>query len=297
MKLVNPFETEGKWFKANLHCHSLASDGDRTTADRVVQYRERGYDVLALTDHRITHDITAFADDGILVISGMEDHPDCYFGGDMYHFVCLNVPFGFERDLPADANDRISAVRQAGGEVILAHPYWCGHNVNHVMAVSGYIGLEVYNACCTPIGKGYSSVVWDDVLAEGRVVPAVAVDDTHYSDRDMCKGWTMIKAKELTIEAIMGALRCGCYYATNGPEIKTLTIADGKAKVTCSPVKEIHFMSRRSIGLSIYAEAGQTLENAEIDIRPDACYVRVELVDETGLRAWSNPFIVDADKQ
>jgi len=40
-KLVNPFEAEGTWFKANLHTHTTTSDGDVNVAVKVKQYRDK----------------------------------------------------------------------------------------------------------------------------------------------------------------------------------------------------------------------------------------------------------------
>ena len=47
--LTNPFETEGKWFKAALHVHTTSSDGDVDVATRLNQYRDKGFDVVAIT--------------------------------------------------------------------------------------------------------------------------------------------------------------------------------------------------------------------------------------------------------
>jgi predicted metal-dependent phosphoesterase TrpH len=47
----NPFELAGKWHKANLHTHTTVSDGRVSAAQRVEQYRDASYSVLAITDH------------------------------------------------------------------------------------------------------------------------------------------------------------------------------------------------------------------------------------------------------
>ena len=90
MALVNPFDCEGNWYKANLHCHTTKSDGDATVKERVEQYRNAGYDILALTDHRVTNEVAGLSDDDFLVISGIESHPLIKPDGG-YHLVCLNV--------------------------------------------------------------------------------------------------------------------------------------------------------------------------------------------------------------
>src|SRR6187399_2208258 len=43
--------TAPRWYKGNLHTHTLNSDGDSTPDEVVRWYREHGYDFLVLTDH------------------------------------------------------------------------------------------------------------------------------------------------------------------------------------------------------------------------------------------------------
>jgi len=289
--LVNPFQQEGNWYKANLHTHSKTSDGTETVEERVRQYRNNGYSILALTDHDKTNDVTGVTTKEFLGISGMETHPASPLPGDVYHLVCLNVPYGFALPGELDANSRIQRVKDAGGEAIYAHPYWCGHNFNHMVLVNGYIGIEVYNATCSKIGKAYSSVQWDDLLSNGYHLPAVAVDDCH-GGRDLFMGWTMIKARDLTVKSIMDALRTGSYYASCGPQINDFGIRDGKAFVECSPAAEIHLISQAYFGGSRYADNGPDVTSAEIGIDPNMRYVRAEVVDRQGRRAWTNPILL-----
>lgn len=45
-----------RWFKGNLHTHSLWSDGDHFPEPVSMWYRERGYDFLAISDHNTLHE-------------------------------------------------------------------------------------------------------------------------------------------------------------------------------------------------------------------------------------------------
>jgi hypothetical protein len=53
----NPYETVDfdSWgqYKADLHCHTTASDGDNTLTEMVEEHYAQGYDALAVTDHGI----------------------------------------------------------------------------------------------------------------------------------------------------------------------------------------------------------------------------------------------------
>lgn len=55
--IVNPYESVDwstyKTYLANLHTHTTASDGDVTLTDMVEAYYEKGYDILAITDHGV----------------------------------------------------------------------------------------------------------------------------------------------------------------------------------------------------------------------------------------------------
>ncbi|MFA5866136.1 MAG: CehA/McbA family metallohydrolase [Phycisphaerae bacterium] len=289
--LINPFDCEGNWYKANLHAHTTTSDGDTPFRQRIRQYRENGYAILALTDHDQTNDIANLASKDFLILNGMETHPPCPIAGDNYHLVCLNVPFGFTLPENADANTRIEMVKQAGGEVMYGHPYWCGHRLEHILNVKGFLGIEVFNATCTKIGKGFSNVQWDDLLNHGLNVPAVAVDDVH-GGRDMFMGWTMIKAKDLTVNSVMEALRGGCFYASCGPTINDFRILNGSVVLKCSPAAEIHFIGQKYCGLSVYADDDPDLTWAEFPLQEGLRYIRGEVVDRKGRRAWTNPIIL-----
>ena len=53
----NPYSTVDfdSWgqYKADLHCHTTASDGDADMDDMIEEHYAQGYDALALTDHGI----------------------------------------------------------------------------------------------------------------------------------------------------------------------------------------------------------------------------------------------------
>lgn len=285
-ELVNPFLQEGNWYKAALHVHSTTSDGDVTVPERMKQYREKGYDVVAITDHWKTNPIAGLSDDTFLVINGMEAHPQ----GN--HFVCLNLPEGFEIKKDLEPQHVIDMVNAAGGGVIYAHPYWLGHTIDNLLSVEGYIGIEVYNGVCeVSIAKGYGNVHWDQLLGKGKILPAIATDDVHHSE-NVNLGWTMVRAKELTIKAIMDALKAGCYYASCGPTINDYRVEEGIVKIKCSPAARICFSGQTSHGSVVNSQDGKPLTTAEWKPSEKCKFVRVEVIDADGKHAWTNPIVL-----
>lgn len=290
MQLVNPFQHSGKWYKANLHTHTLNCGDDIDIAKRIEQYKTAGFNILAITDHDQAHDVSGLSSDDFLVISGTELHPPCH-GWHQHHFICLNVPADFSTPLDTDANTVVKMVKQAGGEVIYAHPYWNGHTIKHLLDVEDYLAIEVFNSTCTISGRAYSSVHWDQLLNAGRIVSGIAADDTHI-ENDLFKGWIHIKAAELSVKAVMEALRTGCFYSSCGPAIEDFHIENSTAKIKTSPVTEIHFIGQgKFYGRSFYADNGDLLTNAELALADGFEYLRAEIIDQNGKHTWTNPII------
>lgn len=288
---INPFQQPGQWYRGNTHTHSTESDGKLSIVDRFAAYREKGYDFLVLTDHRKVNDVQDYSTSDFLAISGSEVHPQNPYGGATYHIVAINIhePVNCAKMHPNAVLDDIKA---QGGEAVLCHPYWCGHTVSDFLPLRGYFAVEVYNDTCMGIGKGFSEQAWDDLLDRGGPVFGIAADDAHGVTHDCFHGWVMVKSPELTLEGIMEALRTGAFYSTLGPEISDITVthADKKITVKCSAAQSIVFKAECHRGRRVLAPEGATLTEATYQVPEDAKYVRVEVTDETGKKAWSNPF-------
>ncbi len=63
---------EGRFYKANLHCHSTVSDGKNTPEEMKDFYKANGYDILAITDHELLVDHSHLSDPDFLVLTGYE---------------------------------------------------------------------------------------------------------------------------------------------------------------------------------------------------------------------------------
>ena len=226
--LTNPFALSTDdgytWLKGNLHSHTTNSDGKATPQERLDGYVGQGYDFLCLSDHhKITFIDTVQAPSDFVLIQGAELHPDNPFGGQRHHFVCLNL----HEDMNAEKmppQHVIDEVRRQGGAVWLAHPHWSSVNIlRDAVPLSGFAGIEVFNTTCRCAGRGESSVHWDDWMdLEDRLYPALANDDSHALEadqRDTYQGWTWVRVKERTADAVVAALVAGASYGSTGPAI------------------------------------------------------------------------------
>lgn len=296
MHFSSPFAQAGQWFKGQLHVHSTASDGERTPEQVAGWYRRRGYHFVALTDHGVQSESQALADD-FVTLTGMEVQGIDPAAG-LYHLVGLGMqaPARLGGSAASSMQEAIHRLRDAGGLVVVAHPYWSGHMSRDLLSLEGCLGLEVYNGGCeVDDAKGFATVHWDDLLAAGQRLWGLAVDDAHWrdGDHDAGLGWVWVKAQGLTPGAILEALARGHFYASSGPRIHALELDGEWLRVRCSPVPSIDFVGRGHRSRRVTAPAGETLREASYRLRREQGYVRVACRDTQGCWAWSNPVFLD----
>ena len=288
----NPFLVSGRWYRGNLHMHSTNSDGLKSPADAVAWYRDAGYDFVALSDHRVVSDTTAFAQPGFVTIPGIEMHGPDPYTGERYHILATGVS-GFERSddtwSPQEAIDRVNA---GGGLAVMAHPYWLGQSAHDMLEIEGFVGMEVFNSVCDVTkAKGFSGQTWDEYLLQAGLTWGFATDDSHWKHGAEGRGWVMVRTEDFTPAGLVAALRCGHFYSTMGPEIQDLQVNDGEVRVRTSPAARISFIAARARGSSQRAGA-EPLTAASHELGGEEIFVRVEVEDATGRVAWSNPILV-----
>ncbi len=102
----------------------------------------------------------------------------------------------------------------------------------------------------------------------------------------------MVQAEELTEGAVLEALRKGRFYATTGPEIHQIEIRDEREiVVSCSPAESVIFYSNTPWvkGRSVIRP---NMTECRYLIDRDDSFVRVEVRDKEGRKAWSSPIRV-----
>ncbi len=290
----NPFDSPGVWLKGNLHTHSSRSDGDRDPDDVVRWYADRGYDFLAITDHRTRTIVDPPDGSSLIMLPSMELNGwDASFNGE-YHLTGIGLASMSDSERGISLQTAVDEVKADGGIAILAHPHWLGIAPDEILPVTGLDGLEVFNATCDATnGKGESGHLWDYALDAGMSLHGFAVDDTHWRMPDAGKAWVMARSETRTTAGISESLAAGCFYSTQGPTIHEFTVERHAAYARCSPVAEIRFISQRNFGTRIRAENGP-IEEAEFTFRSGEKYVRLVCIDGDGRMAWSNPFATAA---
>jgi len=296
MRPFSAFSAKGEWFRGNCHTHTVLSDGKETAEALVEAYRKKGYDFLVFTDHdKCQDDVTALQRKGFLVINGVELHPPTRSPvGGGHHIVAIGVEKSPPRSFRENGSARsvISWIHRNGGMAIYGHPYWTGHDIENMKEGRAALGVEVFNAVCANMrGLGDSSVHLDQALSRGFRWTVFATDDVHMKKRDAFGGWIVVKANTLSRRAVMNAIRKGRFYASTGPEIRSLSLKRGVARIVCSPVRKIVWHSEGPGGTRM-ASQGKPLTTGEFSVKMLGRrynYLRVEIIDAKGRKAWSNP--------
>lgn len=278
------------FYKANFHCHTTRSDGRLDPAAAVGFYRDTGYDILSITDHRKVTEISCSRP---LIIPGIE--LDYVLPGQWVHILGLGMSkgIGARWDCSGTPQDGIDLIRSLGGIAVLAHPAWSLNTPAFIGSLSGLSGVEIWNSVSTlPLNgeRAESSSLLDVTWASGgELLPVFANDDSHSYRDEAGVAATMVQAEELAEASVMEALRAGRFYATTGPGIRQIEIPDGREIIVhCSPAESIIFYSD-----SPWAEGrvlmGHGITEGRYRIQQNDHFVRIEIRDSAGRKAWSSP--------
>ena len=284
------FRYSGRGIKTGLHCHTTRSDGGLSPTETVERYRSKGFQCVGITDHGQVTQLESSLGDEILVLQATEN------GGDP-DLIGIGVESAVEPSLPLPERARLLAGQ--GGFTIAAHPTHCGALPSGYTDCDDLMALEIYNAYCdAAYTNGYALELWDMVLGQGKRVWGVAADDAHLNPRkryysDAGFGWVEVWADALTQESVLSALKQGAFFSTQGPVFDEIAVEEETISLACSPVEQIRWRTFGKVGYVEYASEDRQLTSSSLPdwFRPSR-YVRIELVDNCGKRAWSNPFFV-----
>lgn len=284
------FDSNMPFYKGNTHAHSTQSDGRLSPEEVFETYHSAGYDFLALTDH--WHVASEQDYKGMLVVPGVEYDFD--FNTQLLHLVCLFQKAGDARGISRGMSHQtvIEHVNKVGGVSIAAHPAWSLNTPEFLASLDGVEISEVYNTMSDePFNgpRGNSESLLDVAAANGKYFRLVAADDSHRYQGEQCVSYIMVQAPELSVPAILEGLRAGRFYATQGPAFHNITIENGMITVETSPVSRISFCSNL-YWVDDRCRSGRGLTREIYRIRPNERFIRIQVTDEDGKKAWSNIF-------
>lgn len=279
----------GSRIKACFHCHSINSDGGLSPRETVKRYEEKGFHCLGITDHAKITRVDASERD-LLTLDSTEN-------GGMPDIIGVGINRPVSRDLPL--SERATLLAEQGGFTIAAHPTYCGVLPKEYVECEDLMAMEIYNAYCDEAyANGYALELWDMVLGLGKRILGVAGDDAHLNTRkrhysDAGIGWVEIWAEAPSQTDVLRALKSGAFFSTQGPVFEEIEVEENVIRIRCSPVLQVRWRTFGKTGYVEYAGGAGLTESLLPDwFRPDR-YVRIELVDRRGKRAWSNPIFLD----
>ncbi len=324
---------KGRFYKANLHCHTNLSDGQMSPEEVKDYYRSMGYDAVCFTDHEVLIGHKELCDEHFVALHGYEvaikqdlsAHTASFMP--VYHLNLiaekqdmLTMPryFLHNPSMPGQSRhyaetvgqydpediiettvydpewvaDYVEAVSKKGFLVTYNHPQWSLQTGADYLALRGLHAIEVINGACYGVNDN-TSLHFEQMLRDGIDVIPVGGDDNHAKPH--CGlAYTMIKAEELTYDALIEAYKKGDVYASEGPELRELYIEDDTIVIKTSPVQGIFLMSEGR-AVSNVRSYTKTYTEVRFPYTPQRYgrYFRIELADERGRKAYSRAYYVE----
>lgn len=313
--------------KAELHTHTTCSDGVYTPLESRELYKSRGYRVVAYTDHDVfVRHHTELTEKNFIALNAFElgipsysedetdrekqvhlnfiaENPDIekmpfynpkyIYQGGARQFVG-KIPFDGEledrRNTVEWLNYAIKKGNEQGFLVIYNHPIWSLSEPQEYLPLNGLLGMEVWNTSGLYTSPE-NGAAWREMIIHGKDIKCIAANDFHTNkDFDCMLAATYICTNDFSYKGIIDALKAGNFYSSTGPEIKELSVHNGKLHIKCSPVKVIRVFGIKSSVSSAVAEFGEFITEAEFPVKPymnNMFYVHMEGKHNT--QAWTNP--------
>lgn len=292
-----------QYFKAALHVHTTVSDGRLTPEAVKAAYQERGFQIVAFTDHEVCVPHPELADKDFLPLTAYElafnpkgahkflrktyhlcfiakdpanrwqVYDPTYVVGNSGKYAGQVICDGIEpRDYSLEqVNDAIARANDHGFLVAYNHPGWSLQDRSDYGGLKGLWAMEVYNNHCNRVGfDDNNSQIYQDLLRLGNRLYPLATDDFHRRENDLwiAGGWVMVGADKLEYDSVIHALEAGDFYASTGPVIHSLTLDGTVLKLHCSPAQSIFIFSQSRHATEIIHCDGSAVTEGEFDLAP-----------------------------
>jgi predicted metal-dependent phosphoesterase TrpH len=287
--------TSRRWIAADLHAHSLHSDGQETITELDRRRRQAGIEVQFLTDHN-TDAHHGEVGETLGVLPGEEVTT---YGG---HLNALGARgwIDFRVGDAVHMATVIGRIHAAGGLASVNHPLDrdCGWTFGDDLQIDA---VEVWNG---PWSTDDDAAItwWDGLLAAGRRVVAVGGSDTHGPAGDEHPAGTpttWLEADSIDLATVVEAIRAGRVALTRDPSIPPPVLAiedDGQGRSIHWRIRELATASAHLIVDGAVAktwavdgpDAAGSWPLPATDRQPD--HVRLEIREAGGaLLAMTNP--------
>ncbi len=295
------FSPENRFYKANLHCHTTESDGAFSPCEIKRLYMEKGYSIVAFSDHEKVVPHPDLLDEKFIPLTAGEyslnDRSDKIFPWYTIHTYHLNF---IAKDINqsnfpehtkdmygiANANKLIAAAGEMGYICQYNHPRWSMQTKEDFIGLNIF-SFEVYNhASELDLLCGDGEYEYELFCREDGKCGVSANDDNH-NETHHFGGFTMISLPSLSYDNVIKALENGDFYASRGPEIKEAYIEDNTLYIKTSKASRIAVLTdNRSHGIV----DGEGLTEAKISLDFPHNYLRIVVEDAAGKRAWSRAY-------
>ncbi len=202
-------------YKANLHAHSVISDGALTPVQLKELYKRNGYSVLCITDHELMRQHHELDDESFLALTGYEMSVNSPGIASRYKTMHMNVYSPVQdnemqvmfnpddvawlirrgntdvsakyygeiarKEYSAECFNRIISEAGSHGYIVsLNHPVWSLLEEEDYRDIEGIFAVEIYNHGCVVEGMDDDTAsVFDYLNRHGKKVFCTAVDDNH----------------------------------------------------------------------------------------------------------------------
>jgi hypothetical protein len=223
-----------RWLKGDNHLHTRHSDGSGTPTQTANAAKSLGYGFATLTDHNTTAgnaEMESQSNSSFVGLGGEE-----VTRGDG-HYLAFGITSTVSAGgTPQQMIDAVNANNPGTSFGYIAHPMWStamtqgGDWEWHDWSVTGYAGLEVWNAYYPHnYDTDYTLAAfskWDELNRAGRHLYGMTNSDAHSSNVGNASGSSLglgygfnVVYAELSKASILAALKNGRFYGSNGPSI------------------------------------------------------------------------------
>lgn len=213
-KKLNP---KGRWITADLHIHSIYSDGGFSPA-RILKYATVHFlEAIAIADHSeikgaIEGRTLAEKDPGMpLVLAAQE-----VSAGNRFHFLLINSSAPQPEFTKENIIDLLTNHRRLGGVTVVAHPWtmpntkWARSCLKELITADLIDGIELFNSAALEISevRDVWQRIWEEWIGPYQLAVLGGSDFHHlYKGRYIGSGRTYLKVYSRSVQGVLDALR------------------------------------------------------------------------------------------